>query len=704
MNECRLTGGWSVLAFIALYLNFSPASAVEKYAVLVGVGDYIHLAEEYDLKGPRNDVELAKDLLLQKGISQANITLLTDGQPRAELPTRGNIIRTLDQHLEKAHAGDFVYLHFSGHGSQQPGTSNEIDGLDEIFLPADVKAWSKDIGAVENAIIDDEISDYVDAFREKDVFVWLVFDTCHSGTMTRGLWQNRKVAPSLLGIPLINQRNVSAEADMTPTIDLTSGSRGGEAREGQKKGGYVAFFAAQTAEETPEMDLPSRAEEKTRYGLFTYSLMQALGNTQGATYRRLAEKVVQTYASQPWYGSSPMFVGDGLDRTVFGNEPVEEVADQWALVRTAEGYEIPAGYLHGIARGMKLSLLETPDAKTEAAVGFVEVTEVHSVYSKVVLATPARKIDEQDSKWVNKIPAFSYVRRKGKNPDFNLSVSVITPAAKQGSNLQIAQGAIDLLRAENRSLSWVEEHEPADVRLLALGSRIYILNDSENLPCPMGPCSTIAKQHAYFSVAVTASQAETASSLTAALTKVAKALNLIRLGNVLDGDALWTELSVTRASDGRLERFQKSDSPALFAGDQLQLNVANYLEDPLDITVLFVGSDYAVDVVFPRGKQFNRFGFEEELDIPLGTINANSTGKERLVIISSEARNTVVPQDFSFLSQDGLTAGERNIDSGLAGLLKQAGFNQSGSRSTMEIQPSLQQRGSIHTISWTTSK
>jgi hypothetical protein len=697
MNKHRIFSYQRILPLLALYLISCAATGADKYAVLVGVNNYIYLNKDLSLKGPKNDVLLANALLEQQGILKGNITLLTDGQTSERLPTRDNIIRALDQHLTKTKPGDFVYLHFSGHGSQQPGAEDEIDGLDEIFLPADVKAWNKATGTVENAIVDNEISDYVDAFRHKGVFVWLVFDTCHSGTMTRGQWQNRKVAASLLGVPQLKHRTLGVDLPPTPPIDLATTG----------KGGYVAFFAAQTAEETPEMDLPKRAETKTRYGLFTYSLMQALANSQTITYRQLAEKIVQNYASQPWYGSSPMFVGDGLDRNVFDLESESKTAVQWAIVRTKEGFEIPAGYLHGLSRGTRLALLKSPDAKISESVGYVEVTDAQSVFSKIVLVNQPSINAGLNVPGIKQIPDFAFAREISKRQGFGLSVGVIPALTAETDKQTAAAKAIELLRAKTGQVDWVQEKETADVRLLALDSRIYLLNDAENLPCPMGPCGVSAEQHAYFSISATGTPVQTANLLEQALEKAAKVLNLIRVGDALEGDALATELSVIRVSDGSLSKFDQFESPTLYSGDKLSLYVANYLEDPLDITVLFVGSDYSVNVVFPRGNQFNRFGFEEELDIPLGTINAESTGKERLVIISAEARNTAVPQDFSFLAQQGLKENERDLSTGLVGLLKDAGFSASNggsARSTMELQPSLQQRGSIHTLSWTTSK
>src|SRR5690606_19996963 len=84
---------------------------------------------------------------------------------------------------------DFVYLHLSGHGAQQPErkAGDETDGLDEIFLPVDIQKWADRASGVPNALVDDEIRDALDAIRAKGAFVWVVFDCCHSGTATRAV-------------------------------------------------------------------------------------------------------------------------------------------------------------------------------------------------------------------------------------------------------------------------------------------------------------------------------------------------------------------------------------------------------------------------------------------------------------------------------------------------------------------------------------
>ena len=105
------------------------------------------------------------------------------------LPTLANIRQAVIDLEKNLQSGDFVYLHFSGHGSQAPALKpdQELDGLDELFLPADTGAWNKSVGTVENALVDDEIGSLIDRLRKKGATVWAVFDSCHSGTVTRAV-------------------------------------------------------------------------------------------------------------------------------------------------------------------------------------------------------------------------------------------------------------------------------------------------------------------------------------------------------------------------------------------------------------------------------------------------------------------------------------------------------------------------------------
>ncbi|MDA7922098.1 hypothetical protein N9B73_10105 [Verrucomicrobiales bacterium] len=121
------------------------------------------------------------------------------------------------------------------------------DGLDELFLPADTTEWNPATKTIEGAIIDDEIKEWVDEIRETGAFVWIVFDSCHSGTMTRGTGHknrvNRRIDPALL-IPKAALVPSGGVRSALPSKVETSGEFA--SKNDSQKGGIVAIYAAQS--------------------------------------------------------------------------------------------------------------------------------------------------------------------------------------------------------------------------------------------------------------------------------------------------------------------------------------------------------------------------------------------------------------------------------------------------------------------------
>jgi uncharacterized caspase-like protein len=165
------------LAVIAGILYTTPGYAADKWALLIGVGDYIH-GTRFDLKGPVNDVRMMEELLLTKfGYEATNIRKLVNWDA-----TKANIVDGVENWLASvAKPEDTVVLYYSGHGSQILDLSgDESDNRDEVLCPADIEYGSRG-----NEISDDELSTMFAKIKASDVTV--IFDACHAGTGTRGL-------------------------------------------------------------------------------------------------------------------------------------------------------------------------------------------------------------------------------------------------------------------------------------------------------------------------------------------------------------------------------------------------------------------------------------------------------------------------------------------------------------------------------------
>jgi len=168
----------------------TTAQAHENYALIIADSDYPNLDQKYWLKGPKNDEILVRDYLLDSApvkFAPQNVVALGSGDG-LQLGTHKNILDALARIAAEAKDGDFVYLHFSGHGSQQPATgdSTEADGRDEVFLSADTEMATPDNPSVlPNVLTDNEMGAALKAIRKTGAFVWVVFDSCHSGSMKR---------------------------------------------------------------------------------------------------------------------------------------------------------------------------------------------------------------------------------------------------------------------------------------------------------------------------------------------------------------------------------------------------------------------------------------------------------------------------------------------------------------------------------------
>ena len=341
----------------ALMLVAAATYAQERYAVLVGVGVYANLPAELHLKGPPNDARLAREYLLHvEGFDDDNIFWLADDA--SVRPTRANILDALEALDRTMRAGDFVLLHLSGHGSRQParsGDTDERDGYDEIFLPADAADWDDSIGTVRNAITDNELGQYISSYRSKGVDVWLIVDSCHSGTMTRGVGDDRVVERFVDPFQVLD----------VPELSVESGAVNGHRAQGpvfvdeyedEEHGMLVAFSAAHTTERAPEMPLPLRYEGAETRGLLSHNIFMTLSRFPGVSYRQLGQLVTSQYAAIPWNRSTPQFYGTDMDRVVFNGS--EERATLFAAVwdRAENAYEVNAGALRGFNVGAGVAI------------------------------------------------------------------------------------------------------------------------------------------------------------------------------------------------------------------------------------------------------------------------------------------------------------------------------------------------------------
>ncbi len=730
LTRRRLLAGSAAMAASAAAIGALPrlpaaraeAAARTNHALLVAVTIYPELPERTWLIGPNNDARLARHFLLgQEGVpfAEENVRVLADGIDEFEVagsPTLANIRSELDALADRVRAGDFVYLQFGGHGTQQVAIdpSTEPDGMDEVFLPADTGRYDRELKANPNVLRDFEIGERLQKIRDAGAFVWVVFDCCHSGTMTRAIELEdeveRRLEPSDLGIPPEDiaaavaaaaggaaSRSLAADADERQNMLGIEGSFSdpettrSAAEEGAVvPGGMVAFFAAQTVETTPELPLPRGAEDARRLGLFTFTLFSRIADNPSATYRQLADGIIQSYAGQNRTKPTPLFEGD-LDARVFGTTPEPRIA-QWPIRVRGAGIEIPAGSVHRLSAGAKLAIVPEPTSGDDEALGYVEVVRAQSLSSAV------RPIDHNGIPALAPaaIPAGGFARLVELAVDLEMTVA-LAPADTHGERARAVNDLVAAIAADQSlpmNLNIVEPGRSADLALAVMSERDVLSRTADEVkdgaaafssegaasPAPrlwlLPPSLRLSLQPGRRAPSIDLAAgggrqpadagggslpAGLGETLADNLLMIYRAVSLSRIALASDyrPDEFDVRFRIVRMPSGEAEYIDPTQVPIVHPDDEVHLEASNDYNRPVDINVLYVGSDYSIthmvaERLHPRSK----------LDLGLFYFTPDSFGIERMVVVLSEGEAITATQDLSFLAQPGVRQLSRSVGDG----------------------------------------
>lgn len=674
------------------------------YALITAVTAYPNLRPEHALVGPNHDAVLVQEYLIGNApvkFDAANVKVLADNLDIAGgSPTHQNILGSIADITAKAKPGDFVYLHLSGHGSQQPAidASTETDGMDEIFLPQDVKFWSGDSKLMPNALQDDEIGAALDGLRDKGANVWIVVDACHSGTATRAadignnVMVMRKVEPKDMGVPedvLDKAKAQQATRDLAAAESTAPAKPGFAISRGKKtaqteapeapagKGKLIAFFAAQTVETTPEMPLPVGVEGATSYGLFTYMIFQEMAKNPTQSYRQLGQAILQQYAAGGLQRPTPLFEGE-LDAPVFGAEPGDRIL-QWPIAVTDGEATIPAGLLHRLSKGSKLAIVPTAAALNDAAIGYVEVKAAKNLSSLLTTVESGGKprMKPED------IPAGSFARLTDVVVDFALIVA--RPGADDESlkhETAMANKALDNIAADPKkkfNLKLVDAGQPADIRLAVMRENAI-----------QGAAANASDQPALWFLSATGDVEPNGKELpplvqidpldprkleeaTAAnLQTIYRAVSLARLGGATaDGiSRVKVDFSIRRVKPDTMEPLRAAEVPVVHPRDEIHVIAKNDSPDNIDVNILYIGSDYSISRIAAE-----RLVPGGEIKKGLLYFSDKTFGMERMVAVLTPAPPLSAMEDLKYLEQGGVPPATRDVggNRGLSAMLSAIG-------------------------------
>jgi hypothetical protein len=109
-----------------------------KRGLLVGIN---YPGTKAELKGCHHDVDrMCRCLVDRFCFDEDDIRVLVDADPSEPQPTGANIRRALAGLVDDACPGDFLFFHYSGHGTRLPVETGQNDdtGYDECIVPCDM--------------------------------------------------------------------------------------------------------------------------------------------------------------------------------------------------------------------------------------------------------------------------------------------------------------------------------------------------------------------------------------------------------------------------------------------------------------------------------------------------------------------------------------------------------------------------------------
>lgn len=167
--------------------------AGQKFAILVGVNEYLHPENFPTLLYPVKDVHAWQNELVESfGFERENIIMMAPREAPSKRPDKQKIISELDKLLAKVDENDLIICMFSGHGTQ--------NDTGQYFCPEDARIDDLAESCVSlNKILDD-------LKKSPARFKWLIVDACRNDpakSMATGLQSLGRVESVPKGVTAI---------------------------------------------------------------------------------------------------------------------------------------------------------------------------------------------------------------------------------------------------------------------------------------------------------------------------------------------------------------------------------------------------------------------------------------------------------------------------------------------------------------------
>jgi hypothetical protein len=250
----------ALIPAIASMLGVTVPAHAEDRALLIGINRY-QSPDVRPLHGTHNDVSAFHVLLTSRlGFKDQQILELKDQEA-----TKAGILNALDQWVIKgSKPGDRVVVYYSGHGDQiddEPNGDEREDHRDEALIAYDAARDGL------NWVRDDDLDSRLRGLQGREVLA--VFDSCHSGTVTRGgPGDDDAKVPAWKNGPSASR---AALASSMPQTDA------GFVRVGQNLSAFFAVAPQQIA-------LEDKSDPTRIHGVFTGAFVEGLNGAADANH------------------------------------------------------------------------------------------------------------------------------------------------------------------------------------------------------------------------------------------------------------------------------------------------------------------------------------------------------------------------------------------------------------------------------------
>ncbi|MDD5571960.1 MAG: caspase family protein, partial [Bacteroidales bacterium] len=359
MNTSRK---YIIIALLLLLGAFSLSAQVTKRALVIGIdiykpenasGSNSSRGTWTNLDGCVNDALSIKATLISKyGFTENNITFLANDKA-----TKNDIINSLKNLIATSKKGDIVFIYYAGHGSQIKNVSSqESDGKDETMVPADAYTGTSDIR-------DKELNELFYQLAEKGVILTIIYDSCHSGSIGRGLAEKEPKSRYLQPVA-----NAQVDDPSTPHNLIEKN--------------VLIISAAQDFETAKEQV----DEQNNPHGAFTFAFLQALKTLPANSPAIKIFESIRAVVKYNGKSQEPVFEGNETRRnqSIIGT-PRETISNTTTLAvlknESKDNITLQGGYISGVNENCILQKIYEKDT---VELQIVAVNGANSSAAKII--------------------------------------------------------------------------------------------------------------------------------------------------------------------------------------------------------------------------------------------------------------------------------------------------------------------------------